>query len=193
MAVLATTTNATTNVTPGSPPASVAAAAAGDNDNNNNDNGSNLDTLCCRIHNLRRMLDASANRLVHAKAEAAVACVECARMLELVKRRAGERIRQVEEELRRTRIEAKMFRVGWTRLRVTVGGRGGIRRAEGAEVLLLLAAVAKADNAPPPPPPSAFWGEVQESVSPPPAPPPTPLLIVIFAEDPRWDRCRGGR
>ena len=50
--------------------------------------------------------------------------------MELGKRRAGERICQVGEELRRTRIKAKRFRVGWTRLRMPVGGRGRKRRAE---------------------------------------------------------------
>ncbi len=77
MAVPAMTTNATTNATPGSPPASTvavaavavaAAAAATNNDNNDNDDdGVDLDALCRRIRDLRRMLDASANRLAHAE------------------------------------------------------------------------------------------------------------------------------
>ncbi len=85
MAVPAMTTNVRTNATPGSPPASTVAAAAAaanddndnneDNDNNddNNDNddndndGVNLDALRRRVRNLRRMLDASANRLAHAE------------------------------------------------------------------------------------------------------------------------------
>jgi hypothetical protein len=62
------------------------------------------------------MLDGSANRLVDAKADAAVARIECAGTSELVERRAGERICQVKEELRRTRIETERFRAGWTRL-----------------------------------------------------------------------------
>ncbi len=48
---------------------------------------------------------------------------------------AGERICQVKEELRRTRIKAKRFRVGWMRLPV-VGGRGRKRRAKGMSALL---------------------------------------------------------
>ena len=158
MAVLATTMNATTNATPGSPLASaVAAAAAANNDNDDNDNDDvednnvDLDTLRCRVRNLRRMLDASADCLADAKANAAIARVECERTSELAKRRAGERIRQVEEELRRTRIEAKRFRAGWTRLCATVGGRERKRRAEGAEALSLAAAAvaAEADDSPP--------------------------------------------
>ena len=75
MAVPAMTTNATTNATPGSPPASavaVVAAAAAANDNNDendddDDDGVDLDALRRRVHDLRRMLDASANRLAHAE------------------------------------------------------------------------------------------------------------------------------
>ncbi len=67
------TTDATTNATPGFPPASavaVVAAAAAANDNNDendddDDDGINLDALCRRVHDLRRMLDASAIRLTH--------------------------------------------------------------------------------------------------------------------------------
>ncbi len=72
MAVPAMTTNGTTNATPGSPPASAVAVAAAatatndDNDNNDED-GVNLDALRRRIRDLCRMLDASANRLAHAK------------------------------------------------------------------------------------------------------------------------------
>ncbi len=71
MAVPAMTTNATTNAMPGSPPASAAAAAAAAANDNNNDNdnddddGVDLDAL--RFRDLRRMLDASANRLAHAE------------------------------------------------------------------------------------------------------------------------------
>ncbi len=181
MAVSATTMNTTTNATPGNPPASAVAAAAAaaaaannnddndNDDNNDNDNdGIDLDALCRRVRNLRCMLDASANRLANAEADAAVACVECARTLELAERRAGERICQVEEELRKTRIKAKRFRAGWTRLRTAVGGRGRKRRAEGASALSAALAAAKADDAPPP---VAFWGADQGSASPPPAPP----------------------
>ena len=153
MAVLATTTNATTNVMPGSPPASEAAAAAAADDGNsadNNDNddndGVNLDALHHRLHDLRRMLDASPDRLTDAKADAAVACVECVLTSELAERRAGERIYQVKEELRRTRIEAKRFRAGWTRL-PAVGGRGRKRRAKGASASLSVAAAAAAAKA----------------------------------------------
>ena len=198
MAVPATMKNATTNATPGSPPASaiaVAAAAAaaadnddgnnGDNEDNNNDSV-NLDTLCRRVRDLRPMLDASADRLADTEANAAVTPVECARTLELAKRRAGERICQDKEELRRTRIEAKKFRVGWTRLRAAVGGRGRKRRAEGALALSSAAAAAKANDAPPLP--VTFWGTGRVSASPPPArPPPTSPLIVVVAEDPRRD------
>ncbi len=72
MAVLAMTTNAMTNATPGSPPASavaIAAAAAAANDDNedDDDNGVNLDALRRRIRDLRCMLDASANCLAHAE------------------------------------------------------------------------------------------------------------------------------
>ena len=88
------------------------------------------------------MLNMSADCLADAKADAAVARVKCAQTSELAERRVGERIHQV---------EAKMFRAGWTRLRVGVGGRGGKRRAEGAEASLLLAAAAEADDAPLPP------------------------------------------
>jgi hypothetical protein len=140
MAVPATRTNATTNATPGSPPASAVAAAAADDDDNDNDNddndndiGINLDMLRRRVHDLPRMLDASADCLANAEADAAIARVECARTSELAEQRAGERIHQVEEELRRTRIEAEMFRVRWTRLHAAVGGRGRKRRAEEAE------------------------------------------------------------
>jgi hypothetical protein len=122
-----------------------------DNDDNNDDDGVNLDALCRRIRDLRRMLDASANRLANAKADTAVMPVKCARTLELAKRRAGERICQVKEELRRTRIKAERFRAGWTRLRAAVGGRGGKRRAKGALASLSAAAAAKADDAPPSP------------------------------------------
>ena len=41
-----------------------------------------------------------------------LARVECARTLELAERRAGERIRKIEEDLRRTRIKAERFRAG---------------------------------------------------------------------------------
>ena len=104
------------------------------------------------------MLDASANRLADAKADAAIAPVKCTRTSELAKQRAGERICQVKEELRRTRIKVERFRVGWTRLRTAVGGRGGKRKAEGASALSLAAAAAKANNAPSPP--SRFGGRV---------------------------------
>ena len=114
------------------------------------------------------MLDASADCLADAEADAAVAHVEWAQTSKLAERRAGEQIHQVKEELRRTRIEAERLRAGWTRLRTAIGGRGGERRAEGAAASLLLAAVAKADNAPPPVP---FWGAGWESASPPPTPP----------------------
>ncbi len=73
MTVPAMMTNATTNATQGSPPASAvaAAAAAANNDNDNNDDdvddGVDLDALRCRVRDLRRMLDASANRLAHAE------------------------------------------------------------------------------------------------------------------------------
>ena len=72
MAVLMTMMNATTNAMPGSPPASASASAAAatnnnDNNDNNNDNGFNLDALRRRVRALRRMLDASANRLAHAE------------------------------------------------------------------------------------------------------------------------------
>ena len=73
MAVPAMTTNATTNATQGSPPASAvpaaaaAAAAANDDNDDDDDNGVDLDALRCRVHDLRRMLDASANRLAHAE------------------------------------------------------------------------------------------------------------------------------
>ena len=210
VAVPATTTNAKANAMPGSPPASAVAAATAaddndnddnndDDDNNNDDNddddndNNNLDALCRRVCNLRRMLNASTDCLANAKADAAVARVECPRTLELAERRAGEQICQVKEELRRTRIKAKRFRVGWTRLRTGVGGRGRKRRAEGASVLALLlaAAAAEADNAPPP---VAFWGAGRGSASPPPAPPPpTPPSIVVVAEDPQRDCRRGGR
>ena len=84
------------------------------------------------MRNLHRMLDASADRLTDSKANATVARFECVRKLELAKRREGERIRQVEEKLRRMRIKAKRFRAGWTRLHPVVGGRGEKRRAKGA-------------------------------------------------------------
>ena len=184
MAVPATTTNATTNATPGSPPASAiaavatAAAAATDNDDNNNkkDNGVELGALCRHVHDLHRMLNASADCLADTEANTAVARVECAWTLELAKQRAGEGICQVEEELRRTRIEAKRFRAGWTRLhragwtrlRAAVGGRGRKRRAKGASASLSAAAVAKADNAPPP---SRFGGRVGSPLLPLPPPP----------------------
>jgi hypothetical protein len=58
---------------------------------------------------------------------------------------AEERICQVKEELRRTRIEAERFRAGWTRL-PAVGGRGRKRRAKGASASLLAAAAAKAEQ-----------------------------------------------
>ena len=70
MAVPAMTTNATTNATPGSPPASAVAAAANaanDENNDDDDNSVDLDALRRRVHDLRRMLDASANRLAHAE------------------------------------------------------------------------------------------------------------------------------
>ena len=75
-AVPAMTTNATINAIPGSPPASAvavvaAAAAANDNNDENNDDdddeGVDLDALRRRVHDLRRMLDASANCLAHAE------------------------------------------------------------------------------------------------------------------------------
>ncbi len=70
MAVPAMTTNATTNVTPGSPPVSsvaVATAAAIAANDDDDDDGVNLNALCHRVRDLRRMLDASANRLAHAE------------------------------------------------------------------------------------------------------------------------------
>ena len=112
MAVPATTTNATTNATPGSPLTSAAAAAtaaAANDDNNNEDNGVDLDMLRHRVCNLHRMLDASADRLADGKANAAVRRIEYARTSELAKRKAGEQICQVKEELRRTRIEAERW------------------------------------------------------------------------------------
>ena len=69
MAVPATTTNATTNATPGSPPDSTAAAPNNDND------GVDLDALRCCICDLHRMLDASADCLADTKADTAVGCV----------------------------------------------------------------------------------------------------------------------
>ncbi len=66
----AMTTNATTNATPGSPPASTvatAAAAANDDNDDDDDDGVDLDALRRRVRDLRRMLDASANRLAHAE------------------------------------------------------------------------------------------------------------------------------
>ena len=191
MAVLATMTNATRNATPGSPPASAvvaaagaaAAAAANDNNNNKDDYGVNLDALRRRIHNLRRMLNASADRLADAVANAAVARVKCARTLELAKQRAGEGICQVKEELRRTRIEAERFRVGWTRLRTTFGGRGRKRRAEGASALLSAAWAAEAKDAPP----HRLLGGGSGVRFSPFRPPLTPPLIVVVAEDPRQD------
>ena len=192
MAVPATTTNATINTTPGSPPASAVSAptAAAANDDDKEDNSVNLDMLRRRVRNLFPMLNVSADRLADAEANAAVARVECARTLELAERRAGERIHQVEEELRRMRIKAERFRAGWMRLRPAVGGRGRKRRAKGAEASSAAAAAAKADNAPPP---VAFWGAGRESASPPLAPPPTPPSIVVVTDDPRWDGHRGGR
>ena len=165
IAVPATTTNTTTNATQGSPPASAVAfatavtatavaAAATNNDNNGNDdnnNGVDLDALRRRVRDLHRMLHASADCLAKAEADAAVARVKCARMSELAERRAGERICRVEEELRRTQIEAERFRVGWTRLHAAVGGRGRKRRADGALALSSGVAAAEADDAPPPP------------------------------------------
>ena len=139
------------------------------------------------------MLDASADCLANAKANAAVARVECVRTLELAKWRAGEGIRQVREELRRMRIKAKRFRVGWTRLRVAVGGRGRKRRAEGASASSSVAAAAEANNVPPPLPPSRFWGRVGGLLLPLPSPPPTLPSILAVAEDPRQDCCWGGR
>ena len=65
-------------------------------------------------------LDGSADCLANTKADAAVARVECTGTLELAKRRAGERICQVKEKLRRTRIKAERLRAGWTRLYVAV-------------------------------------------------------------------------
>jgi hypothetical protein len=74
MAVPAMTRNMATNATPGSPPASAIAAAANNDNNDNNDNddnddndgnGVNLDALCRRVRDLRRMLNASANCLAH--------------------------------------------------------------------------------------------------------------------------------
>ena len=62
------TTNATTNATPESPPASaVAAAAANDDNDDDDDDGVDLGALRRRVRDLRRMLDASANRLAHAE------------------------------------------------------------------------------------------------------------------------------
>ena len=125
MAAPATTINVTINETPGSPPVSAvalaaaadAAAAADDEDNNNdndNNNNVNLNALCRHVPELCRMLNASADCLANAKADAAVALVDGAQTSELAKRRAGEWICQVEEQLRRTRIKAKRFRAGWT-------------------------------------------------------------------------------
>ena len=199
MAVPATTMNTTTNATLGSPPASAVATAAAaaanddDNDDNNNDDndddGVNLDALCCRVRNLCRMLDASADSLADAEANAAIAHVKCAWTLELAKRRAGERICQVEEELRRTRIEAERFRAGWMRLCAAVGGRGRKKRAEGASASSSAAAAAKTGDAPPP---SRFWGWVGGLLLPLP-PPPMPPLIVVVVEDPQRDCRWGGR
>ena len=68
------------NAMPGSPPESAAAAAvANDDDNNDEDNGGvDLEALRCRVCDLRRMLDVSADCLADTKADAVVACVECA-------------------------------------------------------------------------------------------------------------------
>ena len=137
MAVPATTTNVATNATPGTPPASAVAAATADNaaadedSNDDNDNGVDLDALCHRVRDLRRMLDASANRLADIKADTAIARFKCSWTLELAERRARERICQVKEKLRRLRIKAKRFRVGWTRLHAAVSGWGRKRRAGG--------------------------------------------------------------
>ena len=108
------TTNATMNATPGIP---TAAAAADDDDD------VDVDALRRRVRDLRRMLDTNADRLADAEADAAVARVESARRSELAERTAGERVRLVEEELRRTRIEAERYRSGWTRLSSAQGGR----------------------------------------------------------------------
>jgi hypothetical protein len=130
MAVPAMTTNATRNATPGSPPASAAANNATNNDDNDEDdnNGINLDALRRRVRDLRHMLNGSLG-LPHQRRgrHRRCACIECARTSELAKRSAGKWIRQVKEELRRTRIEAKRFRAGWTRLHAVVGGGGGGR------------------------------------------------------------------
>jgi hypothetical protein len=87
MAVPATGTNARTNATLGSPPASAIAAAAAttanaDNINNDEDNnGVNLDARHRHFCNLRCILNASADRLADAEANTAVAHVECTQML----------------------------------------------------------------------------------------------------------------
>jgi hypothetical protein len=193
MAVLATTTNATTNATPGSPPASTVAAAtatAANDDDDNKDDGVDLDMPCHRVRDLRRMLDASAYCLADAKANAAVARVECEWRSELYKWRVGEWISQIEEELRRMRIKAERFSAGWTRLRAAVGRRGRKTRAKGGEASSSAAAAAKNNDVPPP---RCVLGGGSGVCFSPSRPPPTLPSIVVVAEDPRQDLHRGGR
>ena len=111
--------------------------------------------------------------------------------MELAKRSARKRIHQVKEELRRTRIVAKRFRLGWTRLRAAVGRRGRKRRAKGASTLLLAVAAAKADNAPSPP--ARFGERVGGPLLPLPPPPPIPPSIVVVSKDLQRDCHWGGR
>ncbi|KAL3823889.1 hypothetical protein ACHAXA_005471 [Cyclostephanos tholiformis] len=111
---IATTSGGTT------PSSSTTAAIASDVD---------VDALRRQVEELRRKLESSEDRLLELEADACASRIESSRRAELVKRAASERVRLVEEELRRTRHEAERYRSGWMRL--SNGGNSGRKRRRG--------------------------------------------------------------
>jgi hypothetical protein len=82
------------------------------------------------VRDLRRELESTDDRLLEVEADASASRIESARCNDLIERRSADRVRLVEEELRRTRIEAERYRSGWMRLSGGGGsdGRGGRKR-----------------------------------------------------------------
>jgi hypothetical protein len=83
-----------------------------------------------QVRDLRRELESTDDRLLEVEADASASRIESARRNDLIERRAAERVRLVEEELRRTQLEAERYSSGWMRLSGGGGGggRGGRKR-----------------------------------------------------------------
>jgi hypothetical protein len=90
-------------------------------------------TCMHQVRDLRRELESADDRLLEVEADASASRIESARPNDLIERRAAERVRLVEEELRRTRLEAERYRYGWMRLSGGGGGGGRGRKKRRAD------------------------------------------------------------